>query len=531
MSSVKYISTLLLLLILSIGLSSCEKKDKEVKKEQENKIGSRVLFEKGPGGGKRLLVNKGGEKFKFASTQLRVESPYISTALNSTQYSAQPELWSSSMSWKPRRFFGPWFFGSDLDNVQIRLTGQISQPDIAWYYGDYFTSIVNPDRAIYAQYLGDLNTFNTSPSVLQHTPGNMPQTNTISPAAFSDLRFALKGIYCSSRYGGSLELNFQSSDDVEYEVRNGPMLWDVEDLVLKVFVTPNKDLMNPLSTAAHTHLYKNVNIEFEYSDVTAYDFNTITTPLADDNSDTLHGLLAEATDKIENASTALPLKYRQFRDAANGFVHSWLHIEHQDTFDPDQSPPEKVRSIELSDNYCALTTEKPEVFFSWWVRMLHISNIPNRELLFGVSAIHDYTGEPAIYGPSYASGLEGYQSTPWWHIGTFRQDQCPSLQKAVAQIAVNDGPNFGDPLLRHLDNYHELIPVEQEGDTRVNAELKVDCELLNNFVATVSPPSVSAINADNIIYYVQDDEVNLLTHDFDPRGKYIIFAKLMLTYR
>src|SRR5262245_1428632 len=55
-----------------------------------------------------------------------------------------PAGWPTNLTWKPRRYFGPFWEGSDLSQIEVVVAGPSGAN---WYFNDYFSG--HPDAAQY----------------------------------------------------------------------------------------------------------------------------------------------------------------------------------------------------------------------------------------------------------------------------------------------------------------------------------------------------------------------------------------------
>src|SRR5258705_6552251 len=130
------------------------------------------------------------------------------------------------------RATGP-FCPGDLTRIKLQVDGQMAQ----WYLTDYpTTSPVGPFLQKYS--IGPLPT-SLPPDIPaagnpRHVAGTMPSND-----GTNDVRFQLKCVLYSRRYGGSIQLLFQSEEGFEYEARYGTTLWDADDIELSRYVTPD----------------------------------------------------------------------------------------------------------------------------------------------------------------------------------------------------------------------------------------------------------------------------------------------------
>lgn len=68
-------------------------------------------------------------------------SPFVAAGANRI-LDAPPPSWPTALKWKPRRFFGPFWAGSDLAQIQLSI-GSVVQ----WYFNSFFTG--HPDATVY----------------------------------------------------------------------------------------------------------------------------------------------------------------------------------------------------------------------------------------------------------------------------------------------------------------------------------------------------------------------------------------------
>jgi hypothetical protein len=429
---------------------------------------------------------------------------------------------------KRLRFFGPWFSGSDLGEIQVTLNGPVNSPAPVWYYREFFATVRSDepeDMRIYRQYVSNAATRNEAPPVLMPVPGAAP---AYSPQPrVNKMRFSLAEILATGRYGGSIELRFQSSHDFEYQVATAGKLWDIRDLGMSIFVNPVPGLMNPAGPEMQDNRFRSLKVEFQPSGVTAYDAASGDVQ-SDNDLASLTAVLQTLADSIAGTSGVYPFQHRVFKREVSQFAHAWMHTQQSDLID-DQSPPEKVDAIELADQHIVLRTSRPEVFFQWTLRILYTSSSAELPVLFQVASAHQVDTHLED-GPIYQQALRPFTQSSPFNIGIFRlATECPTL--VLGFISARDGDSSSDPLLRQQFNTSELAATSQQNTTNLRVDLTEDCTAINNFVQTQAPPIPGAVAADRVLFRVQEQGFFLLRENLEIRGEYRLTASLELIYR
>ncbi len=243
------------------------------------------------------------------------------------------------------RATGP-FCPGDLTRIKLQVDGQRAQ----WYFTDYLTtSPVGPFLQKYS--IGALPT-SLPPDVPatgdpRHVPGAMPSSD-----GTNDIRFQMKCVRYSRRYGGSIQLIFQLEEAFEYEARFGTTLWDADDTELSLFVTPDFRQFNTAVTPGvlgrePTHLEIKPRILIAYQGNLSQP-STITSDTSSER--------ARFDSLFTTVSTGILSNNLNFRYMASGFAYGFVHY----LFRTQLSGTNKVAMMELDERFLALTT-KPGV--------------------------------------------------------------------------------------------------------------------------------------------------------------------------
>jgi hypothetical protein len=159
-------------------------------------------------------------------------------------------------SYKSRRFYGPFWSGSDLSEIKVVVQGNSG----SWYFGDFFTG--NPDAGYYGAPLFPGVLPSTAAPEAACLPGSYPNAD-----GFSAMTFAVYEISYSARYGGSVRLRCRRVAATGYDLRAGANLWDCRGLELDFFVCPTPSVLNTLGSFRNLA----VSCEFRYSGLIAYE--------------------------------------------------------------------------------------------------------------------------------------------------------------------------------------------------------------------------------------------------------------------
>jgi hypothetical protein len=382
-----------------------------------------------------------------------------------------------------------------LDEILVTVTGSVATAQASWFYRNFFSTVATDDpgdMSIYAQYVQNPVSRAEVPALLQPQPGALPS------GGMKEMRFALSGIFARSRYGGTIELRFQSIDDFAYEIVSGDTRWDIGNITMSVFITPKAAQLNPL--APQLTGFNPPKIEFTVGDVIAYS-NTTGNVKADAEMAPLADYLEALATRLE-VLTGLP-----FQRDANQFSHAWIHVQQQDLFDGGQ-PREIVDAIELGENHLALRTRRPTVHFSWSLKLQRTNvNLGALEVIFALSPLWTWSDE-VFTGPTSNARLYPSESSDWMTMKTFRlDDECPGLEFLVfvqAQTSSVSG------LLRHVWRTPDLVvPNTFERQTTVEAVLTTNCAAINNFIASLPLPTPLAQSANRVLYEVREQTIEL----------------------
>jgi hypothetical protein len=350
-----------------------------------------------------------------------------------------PRGWPRDLAWKPRRYFGPFWHSSRLEEIEVLVQG----PSTAiWYHNDFFTN--HPDAAPYQPfYPGNVLPSDRTPD-RQYMPGYIPPQDGAGV-----IYFALERVSYSSRYGGTVELFFRSQGNVGLEFRNGQIVWDVTDLLMKIFVTPTKEGQ---TTPLLAHGKGEVTCEFHPRGVTAYSLTTPSTPfqvLTDNHGSELAGILNVLAARVIS----------DIRDSARRFVAGFLTAQFSELLGPDIV----VDSINISDDFIQFFTHKgvPHVWVSFQARNVHSYGadiITEPEFRLTLSSDYVWTSG-IIHGPSRTADVENHGATPWVTVGQWTLDEIRHLGSIVLRVSgvEVDWPDSDDV----FDTYETAITLDQ----------------------------------------------------------------------
>jgi hypothetical protein len=297
---------------------------------------------------------------------------------------AKPPRFPERRVWRPRRHFGPFHEGSDLSQIQLHMTlfrdaAGSAQGGVSWYFNDFFNTVEDDSKAIFRiYYRTDFTTSPTGVTLPAHLTPATPSTNAShvpgagGPIAGStnawsnDVLFSMTTVRYSSRYGGSVAMDFSLAEigtpnnsfmhpeTFEYEFGKGEYRFDAPAARMSVYVVPAAGDLNPRTQGIT--LTVPVHVEIEVDDYIAYR-NGIPVP-----SESARSVLDEIL--VDLATMSAPgLGHMQYRGPAQRFAYAWLHDQHQGIIDPD----EKVTQLVLADNVSDVWTERtvPYLYLQW----------------------------------------------------------------------------------------------------------------------------------------------------------------------
>jgi hypothetical protein len=386
---------------------------------------------------------------KFSAQELQqwaLKTPALQTA--------SPEKWPGDFPWRPRRHFGPIRSGSDLSQIQMLL----HQRHTTWHFNDFFNTANAQEMAVYKLYYKPTQTAQWPQDytpAMADIPGDSG-TPAVVPATAGWANHVLLSFVemgYSSRYGGSFELVFRLADvpplsedrshidDFEFEFGkrvsttlsdgttvSDDFLFDVSDLTMRVFVRPEKTLINPTQTQIWD---RPVQIEFEARSVMAY---KNLSPI------TLREGIDVLNDTLANLSAAIPsTDWPKVRSEATRFAHALFHNQYEAHISPGP-PPDKVTTLRVSDDFADLITEATEPYIMVYFKIEHMYWREGDDEIDGwFHAEHFYEG-----GGSYIPGgrrknirVEQYGSSGWYFIGGFHLWECPLLDKIRVVVRVD----------------------------------------------------------------------------------------------
>lgn len=309
---------------------------------------------------------------------------------------------------------GPWDTTVYTEFHQIvigisRLTG-------TWYYNDFFSSLPTEVVNRYSTSYNVLNMpDNTSPKVEGEylKPGNIPHRLPTNSVEASNLLFSLSKISSSKRYGGSLELLFEVNSDVGVEIRNNTIAWDLDDLLLKVYVNPSIDGLNNPTNCVR---YGDVVCEFISSSHIAYEIRhgSEFEKCIDDHSEELRYALSVLADSVSN----------NIEIEAKRFVNGFIRVERWEQLDDDT----KVIGIDISDNFLDLVTNgyEPAIQVKYRLTNINPKKFDNDGIEINVKcdfygpSRNDKTDLRLEYSRDYTFELDEDQSlTSFENLGTY----------------------------------------------------------------------------------------------------------------
>jgi hypothetical protein len=384
----------------------------------------------------------------------------------------RPREWSPKLAWRPLRHFGPFREGSELEQIQVLVDRDAG----SWYYNGYFASLTpeeiasaEPVYRIYHRrdYFNDAPADATLPTsatpTLDHIPGATGKPRRADqdvlrsyPFGFMNhVLFSLRGVSWSSRFGGSVVLEFGQADfigpneprvthdDFEYElfrlVGSDEYLFDLDDIAMRVYVNPQASAFNPKQNIT---LPMTTFVEFTPGEVIAYKNGALVpTPAVED-------ILRETLDHA-GARLALDLGQKGNRPPASLFVLSFIHNQFQNLIGVN----DKVTRLYIADDWLDVTTAQyqPYVFVN-----------------FSIDEVFTEIGDP-VGGPELKVNIKGFQttqgveeqrisndtenigrneSTGWARIAAFSVPECDVIDLLRIRIDITEVDPFSpdDPI-------------------------------------------------------------------------------------
>lgn len=349
--------------------------------------------------------------------------------------------------WRPRAHFGPFFFGSDLGQVQILLNDRSGQ----WYYNQYFTS--SPDAAIYQKYYPSASwpPSNSTPEATAvgrlQAPGTLPAwCGAPAPGAicpkFNDVLMQLTGIHYTSKYGGSLRMNFVALEDNEVELRAEDALWDIKGLKLFIYVVPSSGAINAGIAAINQYTHQNgaVHAELAYESATEYSVR--------EEGGIGQGLIDRVVPLDEAKLRGALQSLAPLLASSEGirFAHAFFHAQHQDRIEPTN----RVEAIELSDDWAEIYTRTPEPRLTFQMSVGNITApgylppwLEKGEYDYHVSigtrwayALPD--GPVTVDLPRKHVELYGEAMSTWQTLGSWAAEECGTLIGVSNEVRITE---------------------------------------------------------------------------------------------
>lgn len=267
--------------------------------------------------------------------------------------SAIPDLIKGKQVWKPKRYFGNFQEGSELEQLQIVLSGM----DGSFYYNDFFESMSAEDQDIFKiYYRPDYRTDNligvTVPD--QQTPQKVYRDH--KPILQVD------SIDYSQKYGGSVVMKFELTDfydeekeivrlfDYGYEFSHDIYTFDIKDIIIEVYIVPKLSYYNPIAHINIAIPSNEMHVEIYPKNVIAYKNNVLIRNF-DSSPD-----YAIFNDYIRNWEQSLTTSFRSYDKKKSLFIfaHAFTHYMHSTLLSP---LTEKVTDLFVTDGFFDLTSE------------------------------------------------------------------------------------------------------------------------------------------------------------------------------
>lgn len=253
----------------------------------------------------------------------------------------------------PVHFPVPSYVTQNLNQIKVRAL----RNQLTWYFMAYLPDHPNPNltRRYFPAGLPEFNSLppdappppspNQNPPLPRHIPGEQPGQDGLH-----DQQFSLASIECSDRFGGTMNLRFIADESLEYDVRKGNRIWDLQETQLEVYVTPRHHILNTTQKAGGESVY----VEFDYGHVAAYDLvtqNNLTRiePAASDHAAELETIFREVATSVSQTNAS---EFRNFRDSASAFSYGLIHEAFLDRLPGG----DVVAMMELGEDHLDLTT-------------------------------------------------------------------------------------------------------------------------------------------------------------------------------
>lgn len=360
-----------------------------------------------------------------------------------------PIDWPQNAAWKPRRYFGPFWEGSNLSQIEIFVQGPATA---VWYYNDYFANC--PDAPKYSPYYPGQNLPNQKLTVVPAAPGYVPDADGAGRFVCS-----LDRIAYSSRYGGTVELTFRAEYDVGLEVRFGAYLWDLKDLELRIYVAPTTAGFRTPSTA---YIHGAVSCDILSNEQTCYSIPAAGNPQNP-------AVPFQALDDVheEELTQALVLLSQEIVSGvapdARRFVAGYLSSLFPELLAPDMI----VESIIIADDFIDPITRQgiPHVFVQFRARDVSATptywDQPTLEVTLESWHVLNNELQP---GPSRIFELEMFEDTSWMYAGIWSlENEIPYLDFIIFRMSgveldtLNPNDVFETFELRYELRQRELI--------------------------------------------------------------------------
>lgn len=370
------------------------------------------------------------------------------------------QLRADGSAWRPIGNFGPFINGPEFDEIKIFLQ---TQTTINWIWSNYFVN--HPDASIYMKYFHNFPPYSATANIL-HNPGKIPAIGTTDQdqIGFDNVLFQLYSISWSSQYGGSICLEFNLIEDIQFEIRKGDILWDLSKCFLRVYVNPLKQSMNPISNGnlliSPLLMKRYTNVELIPRDeILQY---SVTDP------EGVSQRLEKATEinetQLRESLLIIAERIREkIAESAFRFAHGFLHSQFQDRLEVQDA----VDSIEITDNYVDFITHKREPFMILQSRIVMPMSFTDigyldKGLVVNTKSSFIWRNGEKTHGLSYSEKFDsGYTTlyTRWHSHGSYKlNNNCDWLVAAKFEIrAIEEDSLSADDKFEPLADWW-LIP-------------------------------------------------------------------------
>jgi len=266
----------------------------------------------------------------------------------------------------------------------------------------------------------------------------------------NDLLFHLDSIHYTSKYGGSVQLVFYMFEDFEYEFRFNDKLWDVNNIVMSIYVTPSPSVFN-LGFIPPSAYFEEIHVEFSDVEAIPYDISPRRISLDTDPDEIIQHLDEYANNRLNLSNLS---------SDANRFVLGYLHV----LFEDEIGSSETVDSVSIGDNRFELRTSDPDTYFfiqyrinDFVIEPAELGSELGNEIKVLMTGRQLFSGTEIII-PSKSWPLTGTlnkfvgPSTGWYWLGMWKAEgDCAGLEGVAVDTLIEfpNSPNIASIALRH----------------------------------------------------------------------------------